>query len=41
MILQAGSQGNARVNEVIAAMGLAERRHAILREKLILDEPPF
>jgi len=38
MTLQAGSQGNARINEVIAAMGLAEVTHAILREKLILDE---
>ena len=41
MTLQAGPQGNARINEVIAAMGLDERPHAILREKLILDEPPF
>jgi len=39
MVLQAGSQGNARVSEVIAAMGLEARNHTILREKLILDEP--
>ena len=41
MTLQAGSQANARVSEVIAVLGLADRRHAILREKLILDEPTF
>jgi len=39
MTLQAGSQANARVSEVIAVLGLADRRHAILRESLILDEP--
>jgi len=39
MALQAGSQANARVSEVIAVLGLADRRHAILRESLILDEP--
>lgn len=38
MLLQAGSQGNARINEVIAAMGMDERTHVILRERLILDE---
>jgi radical SAM-linked protein len=41
MTLQAGSQANARVSEVIAVLGLADRRHRILREKLILDEPAF
>jgi hypothetical protein len=29
------------VSEVIAVLGLADRRHRILREKLILDEPAF
>jgi hypothetical protein len=38
MKLAAGSQANARVSEVIAVLGLDDRRHAILREKLILDE---
>ncbi len=38
MLLQAGSQGNARINEVIAAMGLDDRAHAILRKRLILEE---
>ena len=38
MTLQAGSQGNARVSEVIDAMGLAESPHDIVRERLILDE---
>lgn len=39
MTLQAGSQNNARVSEVIDAMGLAETPHKITRERLILDEP--
>ena len=38
MKLAAGSQSNARVSEVIDALGLANRRHAILREELILAE---
>ncbi len=38
MLLQAGSQGNARINEVIAAMELDEQAHTILRERLILEE---
>ena len=39
MTLQAGSQNNARVSEVIDAMGLADTPHHITRERLILDEP--
>ncbi|HEY79799.1 MAG TPA: DUF2344 domain-containing protein [Caldilineae bacterium] len=39
MTLQAGSQNNARVSEVIDAMGLSETPHKITRERLILDEP--
>jgi len=39
MTLQAGSQNNARVSEVIDAMGLSEMPHTITRERLILDEP--
>ena len=38
MKLAAGSQSNARVSEVIAVLGLADRRHTISREKLILAE---
>ncbi len=40
MTLQAGSQSNARVSEVIDAMGLADAPHDIVRERLILDEIP-
>ncbi len=39
MTLLAGSQSNARVSEVIDAMGLSDTPHAIVRERLILDEP--
>jgi radical SAM-linked protein len=39
MTLQAGSLGNARVSEVIDAMGLAGIPHDITRERLILEEP--
>ncbi len=39
MELQAGSQNNARVSEVIDAMGLTDTPHEIIRERLILDEP--
>jgi len=38
MKLAAGSQSNARVSEVIAVLGLADQRHTISREKLILAE---
>jgi radical SAM-linked protein len=38
MRLAAGSQANARVSEVIAVLGLENRKHTILREKVILDE---
>ncbi len=41
MKLQAGSQANARVGEVIDALGLSQRPHDIVRETLILEEPPF
>ncbi len=39
MELQAGSQNNARVSEVIDAMGLTAPPHEIVRERLILNEP--
>ena len=38
MKLAAGSQANARVSEVIAVLGLADRHHHLWREELILDE---
>jgi radical SAM-linked protein len=41
LTLQAGSQGNARISEVIAALGLEAIPHTILRKQLILDEPHF
>ncbi len=38
MLLQAGSQGNARVTEVIEALGLVAWPHRIVRERLIFDD---
>ncbi len=39
MELQAGSQNNARVSEVIDALGMTHIPHEITRERLILTEP--
>ena len=38
MTLQAGSQGNARISDVIDALGLSAIPHHITRERLILEE---